>query len=287
MERRWENMEFDCLVSIFSLLRLDDLTASIPFVCKSWSQAASDPACWRTLDFRPLDLKPSSTFAKRLASQYSVPRYTFSGFLKLAMALSRGAAFELCFSPLFPASMEVLARACADCPRLRVLGLPRIGSDDEGRFVGMLGKWKELERLEMESKPSRLPEMVKEIGLRCSRFQGLKVRGWIKNEDVAAILDFLPNLQSLDLSGCRVEKAQLLRVTDGCQELKLLSVKDCFGLEVDEEVKRGACGIEVFNHEGCRLEDNDSGSAFSLDDDELEQMMLMVDGFDCLEMWMF
>ncbi|PKU83855.1 F-box protein SKIP19 [Dendrobium catenatum] len=279
----WEDMQLDCLSIIFSKLGLDDLTTSIPFVCKSWSQVSSHPFFYQVLDFRFLNLNPSSSFSKIFSSQYSLPRFTFSSFLKLAMAQSHGAAFDLRFSSLFPPSMEVLSLASITCPRLKTLCLPRICFDDEVRFFNLLSKWRDLEWLAIESKPFKLREMAEQIGIHCSKFYGMKIRGFIRKEDVTGIVDFLPKIEVLDLSGSQIRKEEVLAIVDGCRGLKRLSLKECVGFEADEEVSRRARGIQVFEFDRCRVED---GLRNSEDQSEvLEQTFMYFD--DCFEMWMF
>ncbi|KAH0468727.1 hypothetical protein IEQ34_001959 [Dendrobium chrysotoxum] len=283
---RWEGMQMDCLVSIFSKLGLDDLTTAVPLVCKSWNQASVDPLCYRILDFRHLDFNPSSPFASRFAFEFSVPRFSFSDFLKLAMARARGAAVDLRFNSLFSASNQDLSLASDECSKLKNLILPRIESEDEEQLLKAISNWKELEVLEMESKPSVLHEMVKQIGLHCNKFQGLKLRGCIKKEDAAAIIGSLPKLKWLDLSCCRLGREDLLAIIDGCRDLNRLSVRDCIGFEADDELKRRASGIVVFEHEGSMIEDE--CELDELEDDRnvsLEQMLMYYD--DCYAMWLF
>lgn len=104
--RTWEEMQIDCLVNIFSRLSLVDLTTAIPFVCKSWNQASVDPLCSRILDFRYIEFDPSSPLASRFGFELSVPRFSFSGFLKLSLARARGAVSDLRFTSLFAASCQ-------------------------------------------------------------------------------------------------------------------------------------------------------------------------------------
>lgn len=134
----------------------------------------------------------------------------------------------------------------------------------------------------MESKPSNLREIAKQIGIHCSRFNGIKIRGLIREEDVSGIVDFLPKIEVLDLSGSRIGKEEVLAVVDGCRELKRLSLKHCVGFEVDEEVEWRARGIQVFEFEGCRIEEEFSN--FVDQSEVLEQMFMFFD--DCFEMWM-
>ncbi|KAK8957093.1 hypothetical protein KSP39_PZI000386 [Platanthera zijinensis] len=278
----WEDLHLDCVFIIFSKLGLDDLTAVIPFVCKSWFQASSHPSLHKILDFTLLDLNSSSPLSKILSSQYSLHRFTFSGFLKLAMALSNGAADELRFSALFPPSIEVLSTASAACPSLKTLFLPRINFDDEARFLDLIPNWSDLECLEMESKPSNLGEMVKQIGANCGRFRGLKIRGSIDNADAQGIVNFLPKIESLDLSGSRMRREEALAILDGCRELKRFTVRDCVGFEVDDELQRRAAGIELFEFEGCRAEEKFRN--FINHTEDLDYMLMHYG--DCFELWM-
>ncbi|XP_020580464.1 F-box/LRR-repeat protein At3g48880-like [Phalaenopsis equestris] len=276
--RGWEGMQTDCLVNIFSRLGLEDLITAVSFVCRSWNQASFDPLCQRILDFRYLDFNSSSPLALAL----SVPRLSFSGFFKLALDHAHGAAVDLRFPSHFSVSKQDLSLASDECPKLRNLILPRVESEDEEQLLKAISKWKELEVLEMESKPSILAEMVKQIGIHCNKFKGLKLRGSIKKEDAAAIVGCLPNLEWLDLSSCRLGRGELLAIVDGCRHLKRLSVRDCTGFEVDEEVKKRASGIELFEHEGSTIED-----VCEAEDDgyvSLEQMLMYYD--DCYEMWL-
>lgn len=165
---------------------------------------------------------------------------------------------------------------------LKALCLPRINFDDEFQFLSLISKWSDLEWLEIESKPSNLREMVEQIGIHCSRFYGIKIRGLIREEDVSGIVDFLPKIKVLDLSGSRIGREEVLAIVDGCRELRRLSLKDCVGFEVDEDVKWRARDIHVFEFEGCRIEDELIN--FVDQSEVLEQMFMFFD--DCIEMWM-
>ncbi|KAK8952703.1 F-box protein SKIP1 [Platanthera guangdongensis] len=279
---RWEEMQMDCLVNIFSRLGLDDLTAAVPFVCRSWYQASGDPLGLRTLDFRHLDFNPSSPFAERIS-----PQFSFSGFLKLVLARARGASFDLSFPSSVSPSNEDLYLASDECPRLKNLSLSRIKSEDETQFLQSIAKWKDLEVLEMDSKPSILPELVQQIGLNCSKFHGLKLRGSINKEDAAAIVGNLPNLRWLDLSTCRLRREEVIAIVEGCRQLKRLNLRDCVGFEADEEVRRRGSWIKVFEHEGSMIEDECED--FDLEDDDrevsLEEMLMYYD--DCYAMWLY
>ncbi|KAH0457854.1 hypothetical protein IEQ34_013169 [Dendrobium chrysotoxum] len=242
-DRRWEAMDMDCLFIIFSKLgleALDDLSVSIPFVCRSWSAAARNPLSWRILNFRSNDFMPWSSLAKRFKAQYQISRFSFSGFFKLAVRHSHGLASELWLPP---------------CPRLRKLGLPNLTLNEERHIPSLMSKWKELQQLELESKPSNFSQLAAMIGQNCNDFIELKMpSSAISKEDVLAIIKFLPKLRTLDLSRSYLPKKELLLIVEGCRELERLSVKNCVGFEADEEVKTKACRIEKFEYEGSKMD---------------------------------
>ncbi|KAJ6864118.1 hypothetical protein NC651_034835 [Populus alba x Populus x berolinensis] len=54
-ERKWEDLEFYCLVNVLGRVGMESLLLDVPFVCKSWYRASLDPSCWKHLVF-PKDL---------------------------------------------------------------------------------------------------------------------------------------------------------------------------------------------------------------------------------------
>ncbi|WOK97088.1 hypothetical protein Cni_G05796 [Canna indica] len=262
--RRWEDMEMDCLVNIIRRLSLEDLALGVPFVCKGWQRASMEPLCWSILDFRDLDFMPWSDLTKKFTARYAVQRFSFSGFLKFALARSCGFAVELQFPLVFGASFQDLVFASEECPRLKTLVLPNILLADEPLIPQLVGKWKELEKLEMELKPSSFSEMVMQINLNCRRFSGLRMFGSIKKEDVKAIIKYLPKIKHLNLSKSYLQKEELVEIIKGCRELETLSVNNCIGFEADEEeVLRRASAIKNFENEGSKLFDE---SAYDMDE---------------------
>lgn len=157
--------------------------------------------------------------------------------------------------------------------------------EGEEQLLKAISKWRELEVLEMESKPSVLSEMVKQIGVHCNKFQRLKLRGSITKEDVSMIVGSLQNLKWLDLSCCRLGREELLALVDGCKDLKKLAVRECIGFEVDEEIKERASGIELFEHEGSLIEIACESEVEDARNISIEQMLMYFD--DCYAMWLF
>ncbi|THU51543.1 hypothetical protein C4D60_Mb06t32140 [Musa balbisiana] len=255
-KRRWEDMEMDCLVAILQRLGPQDLTLSVPLVCRSWRKASLHPLCWRVLNFRDLDFMPWGDLTKSFMAEYRLQRFFFSGFLKLAVARGNRLVEEIMFPLLFGTSMQDLFLVSDECPRLKKLVLPNLSPADEADIPKIVGKWKDLEQLEMEAKPSSFLEMLSEINLHCKKFSGLKMCGSIKKEDMLAIVNLLPKLKFLCLSKSYLPREQLLGILSGCKELQRLTVSDCMGFEADEEVKKRGLGIKIFEHEGSKLFDD-------------------------------
>lgn len=256
-ERRWEDLATDCLVNVFSRLSLEDLTLGVPFVCKPWHKASLDPQCWKILNFRELDLMPWGSFCKKFALKYHIKSFSFSSFMKLATARSHGLATELALpSVSLAASLQDLIHASNECPRVKSLALPNLLQPYDRHIPEIMGRWKELELLDMGFKPSSFVPILEQISLNCKSFVGLQMYGCVHKEDALAIVTHLPKLKYLAMKGSFLGKEELLVILDGCRELEELDVTRCTGFDVDDEILRMASGIKTFEHKGSKLHDD-------------------------------
>ncbi|KAG6492910.1 hypothetical protein ZIOFF_047881 [Zingiber officinale] len=232
-----------------------DLAVAVPFVCKSWYRASLDPSCWRRLNFRSLDFTPWIPFSRAFALRYRLHSpLSFSAFLRFALHRSHGVVDQLAFPLSSAVSIHDLAYASVKCLRLKALALPdNLMLEDDLRIHELVWRWKDLEHLEMETKPSSFLEAVAEIGRNCPRFVGLKVRGLIRREDAKALARCLPELKHLELSKSYLTKDELLVVIGGCRKLETLTVKDCLGFQADDEILKLVSRIKRFEHEGSTL----------------------------------
>ncbi|KAG6536537.1 hypothetical protein ZIOFF_001595 [Zingiber officinale] len=128
--------------------------------------------------------------------------------------------------------------------------------EDDLRIPELVWRWKDLEHLEMETKPSSFLEAVAEIGRNCPRFVGLKVCGLIGREDAKVLERCLSELKHLELSKSYLTKDELLVVIGGCRKLETLTIKDCLGFQADDEILKLVSRIERFEHEGSTLLDD-------------------------------
>ncbi|KAG6518431.1 hypothetical protein ZIOFF_021906 [Zingiber officinale] len=232
-----------------------DLIVAVSFVYKSWYHASLDPSCWRRLNFRSLDFTPWSPFSRAFALRYRLHSpLSFSAFLRFALHRSRGVVDQLAFPLSSAVSIHDLAYASVKCLRLKALALPdNLMLEDDLRIPELVWRWKNLEHLEMETKPSSFMEAVAEIGRNCPRFVGLKVRGLIRRKDAKALARCLPELKHLELSKSYLTKNELLVVIGGCRKMETLTVKDCLGFQADDEILKLVSRIERFEHEGSTL----------------------------------
>lgn len=256
----WGEMETDCLVHVFRRLALEDVAAAAPLVCRGWRRAAADPSLWRALDLRHdhvARFMPWGALAAAFARRYGVARFTFAGFLALCLARAGGSVSDLALPPLLSSTAAELDRVAAGCPRLRRLALPPLlSAADEAHLPELIPRWRLLQRLELESKPSSFPAVAAQLALHCPDFSGLKTSGAIKPEDAAAMAASLPRLQSLCLDSSYLPKQELLAILAGCKQLEEFSARNCVGFnEKDEEVVRRGARIKRFEIGGSRFVD--------------------------------
>ncbi|XP_020594066.1 F-box/LRR-repeat protein At3g48880-like [Phalaenopsis equestris] len=257
-ERRWEELNFDCLVSIFSKLGLEDLTTGVPLVCKSWHVASLDPQCWKTLDFHDLDFTSNSKCIARFKQEYGIPNFSFASFMKLSISRSHGSAVKLSIPSTISSPLhQDLILASIECPRLKELALPTLLRQDDRQIPGLMARWKDLEILEMKWKPLYFLELVEEIRANCPKFTGFHLCGYFDGKDAKAIVECLPKLRSLNMSGSFVKRDDLVMILEGCRELQDVDVSRCRGFDAEDEIlKKASSGIKKFVCEGSKVQEN-------------------------------
>ncbi|BBN68540.1 F-BOX WITH WD-40 2 [Prunus dulcis] len=100
-ERKWEDLQMDCLVKVLVKVGMESLLLDVPFVCKSWYKATLNPSCWQSLIFPdnecievwPGDASECPNFKNlmdRFASEYQIDgdRCSVTGFVHEREALS-------------------------------------------------------------------------------------------------------------------------------------------------------------------------------------------------------
>ncbi|XP_034199569.1 F-box/LRR-repeat protein At3g48880-like [Prunus dulcis] len=131
-ERRWEDLNIDCMVNILGRVGMESLLLDVPFVCKSWYRASLNPSCWERLIFP--DIKSSYLelaenwvdypLLQRFVHQYQIDESHFSttAFIKFVVNRSKGHATALRLPPY--ASETDLKYVSDVCGDLKGVGLP-------------------------------------------------------------------------------------------------------------------------------------------------------------------
>nr|XP_004309902.2 PREDICTED: F-box/LRR-repeat protein At3g48880-like isoform X1 [Fragaria vesca subsp. vesca] len=267
-QRRWEDLNTDCLVNIFGKVGVDSLLLDVPFVCKTWFRASLDPSCWEFPTFPKLwtdsyifdidyEDQDFNTFADRCAYQYQVRRSlcTVASFVQFIVNRSRGYSTSLRL-PVYSSNEEL--RHIADvCPGLKVLALPRlVQTFNLNRILEIIGNWKYLETLFMADSFG-MEKILSQISICCKNFSCLHMFNTRISEDEAMeIVSHLPKLKQLSLINGHIGRDNLVKLLKGCKDLVLLDVRDCVGFdEGDAEILKLASHITEFSCEGSKSAD--------------------------------
>ncbi|VVA25474.1 PREDICTED: F-box/LRR-repeat [Prunus dulcis] len=273
-ERRWEDLNIDCMVNILGRVGMESLLLDVPFVCKSWYRASLNPSCWERLIFPDIKSSYSTLFVgiggktlrwfhdpklERFIHQYQIDESHFSttAFIKFVVNRSNGHATAL---RLPPCASETDLKYVSDvCGDLKAVGLPGdLVNDKSGVITELIGKWKRLEWLMLGSSYD-LVKILSQISIHCKDFWGLRVSNAdIFNDEAIAIVNFLPKIKHLILRKAEIDRDALMKLLQGCTELRVLDVSDCIGFsEDDEEILKLASHITNFSCKGSREYDYD------------------------------
>ncbi|XP_042509278.1 F-box/LRR-repeat protein At3g48880-like [Macadamia integrifolia] len=277
VERRWEELNEDCLVIVFERVGLESLIFDVPLVCKLWYKATLNPHCWTNLDF-------STSFLMSAMLRFSQPMdvNNFSSilsdvlinFLKIAVKRSCGSATKLALPACCtPGALQYVSE---EFPSLRVLdmgtelwdygnwGDKTINCSDlnllHHKCIELLthhlrkfvSKWEDLEHLSLLLIPKdSFKDILTQISLSCKNFVGLSTTGSVYTEEAIAIATALPKIRYLRLSRSTLPKNSLKIILDGCEDLVLLDARNCIHFEEDDkEILEIASHIKTFMFEG-------------------------------------
>ncbi|KAK1404194.1 putative F-box/LRR-repeat protein 23 [Heracleum sosnowskyi] len=250
-ERKWENLNEDCLVNIFGRLEVESLLLDVPFVCKQWYRATSNPLSWQKLVF-PVYIYQSRFFNRRAGAL----TFHISKLIKFAVGRSQGCSTTIVLP--YCISREDLIFVSDKCPSLKVLavssslyGIKTFEGGVSCAISDLLVKWKSVEVLKLD-RCSHLVEIICKISLNCKNFMELSVTNTDIDQEVAtAIVSNLSTIKRLVLDYANIEKVNLELILRGCKELELLYARDCVGFdEDDEDILMLASGIKDFQCDG-------------------------------------
>lgn len=272
--RRWDQLDFDCLVNIFGKVGragMESLLLDVPFVCKSWHKASLDPKCWESLIFPIISTNPCDTevetedwtfdpFLKRFVREYRIHkrRFSITAFIKFMVNRSKGCATQI---RLPVCTSEAALKHVADtCPRLKNLSLPSDVVYYKSRMIpDMIGKWKHLEYLLMGSCYHDMEKIVSQISIHCKNFSELYILDCLIRKEAALAIAKLPNLKHIIMRNSKIERVDLVILLKGCKNLVSLDARNCLGFDAgDEEISKLASRISDFRCQGSRVFDRHS-----------------------------
>lgn len=102
MDKKWDELEADCLINIFERLELEELILGAALVCKSWYKVSISPQCWKILDFDKLNFDSSGPFVAEFYRRYGIHNFSVTGFLNLAISRGGQAVVEIIFPAVCP-----------------------------------------------------------------------------------------------------------------------------------------------------------------------------------------
>ncbi|XP_059630355.1 F-box/LRR-repeat protein At3g48880-like [Cornus florida] len=260
-ERKWEELNMDCLVNIFGRVGMMSLLFDVSLVCKSWYTATLNPLCWQHLIFPP-DILDS--IRSRLVYKNGMIRFDEPGFIKFVISRSGGFAVKLVLPDDY--AREALVCVAEGCPALKYLTLPNNFWEDMSIIPSLISKWKNLEMLRLGSS-SNMEAILTQVSIHCNNFVGLGISGAYIGENKACVLvTLLPNIKYLALRQASLKRENLVTILEGCKKLVFFDARDCVGFECDDEILNLASHIPTFMYEGSR-EWSDDENFYSISPD--------------------
>ncbi|CAL8074462.1 unnamed protein product [Prunus armeniaca] len=240
-ERRWEDLQIDCLVKVLVKVGMESLLLDVPFVCKSWYKATLNPSCLQSLVF------PDNEYLR-----VSIKLMGIVAFLKFVINRSSGNATVLKLPKC--CTVEAFEFAANVCPGLVTLSLPEDVLDSKHTNLELIGKWKNLEVLSLGS-CLNLAKILAIIQTHCKNFYGLDLsKGSVHGCEALSIVKLVPNIKYLNLKGAKVSRDSLVTLLCECKDLVMLDARDCSGFdENDDELSKLASHISKFMCKGSEF----------------------------------
>ncbi|XP_041023868.1 F-box protein SKIP19-like [Juglans microcarpa x Juglans regia] len=230
--RNWLELPRDVTESILLRLGAIEILTSAQKVCLLWRNICKDPSMWRAVDMRnPGDF-------------WDMP-YDLETMCRHAVDRSCGQLVDINVEYF---GTDELLNYIADCSsRLRRLQLVSCHSISEEGLSEVAAKLPLLEELNISycSYWSLTKEPLEVVGRCCPLLKSLKLnskghrRPYIEcDEEALAIAENMPELRQLQLFGNKLTNDGLLAILDGCPHLESLDLRQCFNVNLTENLGR-------------------------------------------------
>ncbi|KAL3512664.1 hypothetical protein ACH5RR_025381 [Cinchona calisaya] len=225
---KWEEMQRDVLMRIFSTFSLMDLALTVSSVCKSWRPVCYEPSIWKSLDLTEMDKFFRNPFIPNAWSDHKSSE-RFWRILKYFVNLSNGNLSTMVFHLFINIGDSHLAYTSRRTPKLKKLVLPRWSRLTEEGYFRAFKVWKGVESLVLPGCNISPYTMIKLIGKNLKNLSNLKiVFDYFDKSCATAILRFLPKLKALSLKGSVVERKAVEMILDNLNNLEELNLSHCF-----------------------------------------------------------
>ncbi|KAJ0966063.1 hypothetical protein J5N97_027201 [Dioscorea zingiberensis] len=213
--RRWEELSHDLAVLIFSRLGVEDLIASVPYVCKAWRDSALDSGCWRCPDFRDW-----TSISRRLECRRDA-HVDFADLVLFCVSLA-GDSIDSVHFPPFANDVDLLFVA-SSCPGLLYFSL-ECSEVDEDKFCEAIGKIGHLKGMAVHENLIT-EKLLGHVNRCCNDFSELKIFADAVDEEMASVIcECLPHLRKLEVMDCSLSRGAVLKFLDELKDLEYLDI---------------------------------------------------------------
>lgn len=238
--RDWSELSLDALVLVFGRLGPVEILMGSGLVCRSWLQAAKEPELWASLD---------------MASHRAVEEMggdVLRGMARVAVGRSRG-RLEV-FSGKHFVTDDLLNYISGRSACLRSLSLVSCPEVTNKGFTDLVTNAPKLEDLSLELCPNVGGRHVLECaGRACPRLARFRLRrecfrfslNYSRRTAEALGIAAMTGLRSLTLVSSNISNDELVAVLDGCPRLESLCLRDCYKVIADGSLRARCAGIRA------------------------------------------
>lgn len=234
--RPWDELMPDTLGLIFQRLPLDEILNVVPSVCKSWAVAVQGPYCWQEIDIEEW-------------SRYRRPE-SLDRMLLLLIGRSCGSLRKLCVYGLATeTSLSLVADHAQSLENLRLLR----SEISDSMVEQVAARFCRLSSLDLSYCTKIGAPALKALGNHCKLLTSLQrnMHPWdvaertSQDDEAYAISTTMPQLKHLELAYLNITTDGAFRILNACRELKLLDIRGCWNVKLDDKFLKDRSGLEV------------------------------------------
>ncbi|KAI4371818.1 hypothetical protein MLD38_010122 [Melastoma candidum] len=256
--RDWLDLPREILTTILLKLDVVEILTSAQRVCNQWRSVCLDPSMWRRIDMWNSSNLWDVDYDQTRMCMHAIDR-------------SLGCCEDIAVQ--FFGNDQLLLYIAGSCSKLRRLRLVSCGGvSDEGlcEAVGKLPLLEEIELYHCELSGKALET----IGRSCPRLKSFKLNNigarlplLEYNDEALAIAKNMPGLRHLMLFGNRMSNVGLMAILDGCPHLESLDLRQCYRVDLKDDLARRCERIKNLNRPLDCTEDYEFQEALSDSED--------------------